>query len=332
MSERRNISRDISDEAARWVADADAGLLTPELEAQLARWLVADPLHLEAYDRANHLWAALDDIEETPGMRPAQQRAVIAEHLPTRRRERRGMWTNRPAIRRRAAAAAAACASLLALLVATDLPLRLRADAVTDVGEQQLVALPDGSTVRLNGRSAIAYDYSPSGRRIELLRGEALFQVAADVQRPFTVAAQGGSARALGTRFIVRDDGDGAIVTVTEHRVLVSFGQQRREVGEGESVAFHAGEGLAGPARVDIADATAWTRGRLVAINRPLADVAAELNRYHAGYIHVSASIAAMPVSGNFRTADPVAALDQLEKALGLHSTRLTNRLIFIHK
>ncbi|WP_434405226.1 FecR family protein [Sphingobium sp. DN12] len=332
MIDRRAISRDISDEAARWVADADAGLLTPKMQAELSLWLAVDPLHQEAYDRANHLWAALDDIEETPGMRPAPRSAAEVQALPARRRPRRRPWLAEPAHRRKITSAAAACAAVAAVLVATDLSMRFRADAMTSVGEQKLVSLPDGSSVHLNTDSAIAYDYSSSGRHIELLKGEASFQVKADPQRPFTVEAHGGTARALGTRFIVRNDSDGATVTVTEHRVLVSFGKHQGVVGEGESVAFDSRHGLSKPGNIEIADAEAWTRGRLIAVNRPLAEVAAELSRYHAGYIHVSDSVATIPVSGNFRTTDPVAALGQLETALGVHSTRLTNRMIFLHK
>jgi transmembrane sensor len=36
-------------------------------------------------------------------------------------------------------------------------------------------------------------------------------------------------------------------------------------------------------------------------------------------------------VSGVFRIDDPVAALDQLQRSLGLRSARLTDRLIFIY-
>jgi len=59
VSERRMISRNFSDEAARWVADVDAGLLTPEMGVHLSRRLEVDQLYPEVYDRTNLLWAAL---------------------------------------------------------------------------------------------------------------------------------------------------------------------------------------------------------------------------------------------------------------------------------
>jgi transmembrane sensor len=60
------------------------------------------------------------------------------------------------------AASLAACAAVLAITVATDLPTRLQADAMTSVGEQKLVSLPDGSTALLDTHSAIAIDYAPA--------------------------------------------------------------------------------------------------------------------------------------------------------------------------
>lgn len=203
---------------------------------------------------------------------------------------------------------------------------------MTATGEQRLVALPDGSTARLNTKSAIAVEYTPDGRRVRLLRGEAEFVVRPDTARPFAVEAAEGEARALGTRFIVREDADGATVTVTEHRVKVSYGGRRRDVDEGEVVHFGPSAGLKPLDRIEVADAEAWTRGRLVVVNRPLGEVVAELGRYHPGYIRVSAEIARLPVSGNFRTDDPVAALEQLRRAVGIGSTQITNRLIFLHR
>jgi transmembrane sensor len=316
--------RRIREEAARWVAQEDIGPLTDQDEAQLSCWLAADPEHQQAYDRARLLWAALDGVEETPQMRPARTGAAIphrARRWPMARPSGKGI-----------AASLAACAAVLAITVATDLPTRLQADAMTSVGEQKLVSLPDGSTALLDTHSAIAIDYAPGARRVRLLMGEAFFTVKADPARAFTVAAKGGSARALGTQFIAQDQADGAVITVTQHRVRVSFKGDHGDIAEGQRLSYDARHGLSAPESIDVADADAWTRGRLVAVNRPLGDIVAEISRYHSGYVHVAPEIAAMPVSGNFRTSDPVAALDQICKALGLSSRRMTNRLIYIYK
>lgn len=229
-------------------------------------------------------------------------------------------------------------ASLLLLLGIgwiDDWPTRLSADAVTETGEQRSVALDDGSFVDLNTDSAIAVDYRPDRRVVRLLKGEALFRVAADADRPFTVEAGGGATTALGTRFIIRRDGDATRVVVTEHRVRVASPRD----AEGQAVSLGVGQGVAyGPAglapvmAVDVQTASAWTRGTLSFVDRPLREVVGELARYHRGYIGIAGdALAGRRVSGVFRADDTLGAVETLQRSLGISSTRITDRLILLH-
>jgi transmembrane sensor len=87
------------------------------------------------------------------------------------------------------------------------------------------------------------------------------------------------------------------------------------------------------PHAVSIAGADAWTRGRIRVLNRPLAEVVAELGRYRHGVIRVvDSDLARRPVSGSFDLHDPVGAIDVIERTLGVTSTRLTDRIILIHQ
>ncbi|MFT3826594.1 MAG: FecR domain-containing protein [Chitinophagaceae bacterium] len=66
------------------------------------------------------------------------------------------------------------------------------------------VALQDGSVVSISGHSAISFyePFSAEARNISLA-GEAVFKVAKDAKRPFTVYANGIATTALGTVFTV---------------------------------------------------------------------------------------------------------------------------------
>jgi transmembrane sensor len=285
--------------AAAWMARREAGDWSAEVQAQCAAWRAADPAHARAFARAEALWAAL------PG-------TVLA--VPPRRRR----W---PAV------ALAACLAL-AFLAGPEAVLRLRADALTGVGERRVVTLPDGSVAMLNTDSAIAVQ----GRTVRLLRGEAAFTVAPDPAHPFTVLSGRGGTTALGTRFIVRQDGDGAGVTVIEHAVRIAEPGHVQVLHEGETLHYDR-EGMTAPRKVEIDEADAWMRGRLRVVNVPLGTVVAELNRYHRGYIGVSdPDLARRPVSGVFRVDDPVGAVDVIQRTLGLATTRLTDRVIFLHR
>ncbi len=105
----------------------------------------------------------------------------------------------------------------------------------TALGEQHSVVLSDGSLVTLNTASEIELHFSSTHRGITLLEGEALFQVAHDVTRPFEVTAGEVTVRAVGTKFNVDRHSQTLKVTVVEGRVEVATGSARIPLSAGES-------------------------------------------------------------------------------------------------
>lgn len=315
MTSGPQIPESIRIEAARWLTERDADLLTEEDEAAFMAWLDADPLHETAYRRLERSWHAA----QPPYVLP-----VVRDNFP----KRGSHWV---------AGAITACLVLGTIGAVYNVPMRLRADAVTATGQQRAITLPDGSIVRLNTASAISVHYDTGRRSVRLLQGEAAFTVAPDRTRPFTVWAGTGATTALGTRFIVRLQGEGADVAVTEHRVRVREASEARApdwsvvVEEGLSVRY----GALGPSpsrRIDPYDAEAWMRGRLVFVDRPLAEVVSEIDRYHPGYIRVVGDeLAKRRFSGVLPLNDPMRALETIQRSLGIGSTRFTDRLIFLH-
>lgn len=83
------------------------------------------------------------------------------------------------------------------------------------------MTLADGSTVDLNARSKLRIEFSGAERRVELLGGQALFQVAKDQNRPFIVRSSHATVRAVGTQFDVYRKAGSTTVTVLEGRVAV---------------------------------------------------------------------------------------------------------------
>jgi transmembrane sensor len=218
------------------------------------------------------------------------------------------------------------------VLLREPLTVQLRADAVTRVGETKSLMLQDGSRIQLNTDSAIAVRFTPEAREIELLAGEAAFEVAHDAQRPFRVHARAGTSTALGTIFQVRMSSEGARVTVTEGRVRVQNGAQSTEIRAGEQLDYRRADLLGRAIGVDIEAASAWRRGRISFIDEPLGEVVKELDRYHRGRIILSDPVlASVPVSGVFETADPLAAVQAIERNLGLHARRFTDYIVVLN-
>lgn len=293
--------RSIREAAAEWAVLLSDGEPDEQRHEALQHWLQADVRHAEALAFAQRTWQALATLPAERHSSPRRAAPVMGgARSAAGRRSRWRRWS------------AAACL-LLALGVGVEqrdrLLLPLLADHRTVTGEVRSLILDDGSEVILDSSSAIRVDFSPAQRRIELLAGSAIFQVAPQVSRPFIVTAAGGSAQALGTRFIVdRQDDQRAWVGVLEHAVEVRAAGQQRRVEEGESVRYSATE-LAG-LQVDLQRATGWQRGVLVFDRVPLQQVVEQLNRYRSGHILISdKALAQREVSGVFR-------LDALDSAL----------------
>ncbi|KTB55548.1 FecR family protein [Pseudomonas allii] len=308
----------ITEEAAEWAVRLHAGALTEQEQAELRHWIACDSRHEAALRFAEQTWAALGEVYKEP---PVNRQRPSAATQPVRGTRRRRPW-------QRAAAVA------LVVVVAgvgwgrgPDLLLRMQADYITEKGEVRTVHLADGSKVELDSGSAIRLDYDGVQRRISLLQGSAIFDVAPRVgeeTRPFVVQSAGGQTRALGTRFVVEREGDSQAWTgVLEHSVEVTLqavpkkGPADRVVKEGQAVRYSTQEGIVPLDQLDVARATSWRRGVLIFDRQPLANVIEQLNRYRPGRVVLTDSaLGDREVSGVFRLDMLDTALDTLTQEL----------------
>ena len=227
------------------------------------------------------------------------------------------------------ARALAHCRALVAALVVivvvtATLPWSLwTADVRTGAGERRTLTLADGSRVILNGRSAINIDVTDRHRRVEVVRGEALFQVARDQAHPFLVRAGDARVRVTGTRFEVHRRDGTVRLTVAEGSVVAGDGHRERHLTADQQVYWRHGR-LGGVEAVD-ADATlAWARGRLVFQDRPLDALLTELRPYHPDrLVLLNDALAGRRVSGTFATNQPEAVLSALTQTLPVRALRL---------
>ena len=100
------------------------------------------------------------------------------------------------------------------------------ASFLTSVGQQSQHILEDGSTIWLNSNSEVLIDFSEQTRRVNLVKGEAHFEVAKDQDRPFEVYASDRLVRAIGTAFSVYRLEDRIEVLVTEGKVELAIANQ----------------------------------------------------------------------------------------------------------
>jgi transmembrane sensor len=189
---------------------------------------------------------------------------------------------------------------------------------VTALGEQRSVTLDDGSLVTLNTSSAIEVRFDEGQRRVALLEGEALFQVAHDAARPFDVTVREVTVRAVGTRFNVDRHSPTTKVMVVEGRVEVSAGASHLPLGAGEQVTLAPQQALK-VSSANVTAGTAWMQRELVFENQPLSEIAAELNRYNRQIIDIQGeTLRAEPVTGMFQSHDPESFLAFVRRIPGV--------------
>lgn len=281
------------EEAARWFARLKTLPVTHGTLNAFFTWR-RERGNAEAFEEAERFWSAAGKV----GERPEILRAV--EAAAGRKARRRGSGVAvRPAFW-----LAASVFLLISVYAGYALLVPGERAFATDTGERRTVALDDGSRLELNSATHVSVHYSRTGRDLELERGQALFNVARDRTRPFTVRTGGAIVTATGTQFDIANRGEQILVTLLEGSVTV-------RAPDGEVRALRTGEQWRWPAnglpvrKVKADDVAAWTHGWVVFDDTPLVDAIAEVNRQGGQRIRLDAAhMGHQRISGSFQAGD----------------------------
>ena len=323
-------SESIERTAADWFVLHDRGLNSAQ-QAEFNRWLKADRRHAENYAEMKEIWEILGRARP-----PVQSVGARSGHS-------RLFWV--PV----ALAAAATIALVFALWRGKSGPNRnFSESAATEIGVLRRLDLPDGSVVKLSADSAVEVSFSSRQRSVLLTRGEANFEVAKNMSRPFVVRVESVYVRAVGTAFDVRLLSDSINVLVTEGRVWVSDSSSGRSLlaatGQGASPVLSAGQGLrvrrsaagnssAAAATVfspeEMKEALAWEERRLFFHDDRLADIVAEFNRFNRHRLAIgSPELAERKFGGTFPANDYEAFVRSLERHYEVTADWLPNETV----
>lgn len=290
----------IDEEALDWVIKLD-GNVSPEEQDAFFEWLATDPLQGEWF--ANH-------------QREYKQFDFLVEWLPEHAERPNPDLLATPLIRRiwfvRVSAMAAAAVLFLGILFWA-LPDKdgsfngfLPQKGLMAM-EYQIHRLLDGSIVELNKGAQIGIRYSSGERRIDLLSGEAYFEVAKNPNRPFIVSARGIDVKAVGTAFNVKLEEDSLEVIVTHGKVLMDSSalvatsdladtlepveiNPELEAGQRSLLSFVTETVLPQVEKVseeEVDEELAWKHQVLEFVERPLSEIVAEFNHYNTRQISI---------------------------------------------
>lgn len=288
--------RHIDDEALDWAirmaepdADWDAFLL----------WLEGDATRSDRYDLAVTM---LDDAAAGIASRPTP--AIVTQSAP-------GLSAPTPPTSRAAGsvaglkrrrwiggAIAAALTGAIGLGVWTQVPQPYA--IATAPGEQRTVTLEDGSSIVLAGASTVTLDHrDPRVAIVE--RGEMLFRVRHDADRPFAVRVGALRLADLGTVFDVKTQGARTRVAVAEGAVMVDPDGAALRLDPGQVVVAEGGTLERGETAAG--DVGGWRDGRLAYDDAPLAEIAADLSRQTGRRIVAGPETAARTFRGTLDVA-----------------------------
>jgi len=351
------LNRLILDEASDWFVDFRVGDVDSTARERFDRWLRQSPEHIRAYMEIANTYMALPalnptrkvDVQELIAYARTEGNIVPFDHA-TRPNQPfspaadsdhalciAGEALGHPSLWSRGSKVIAFAASLAIACVVTGLlawlALQQHSTYATEIGERRSVTLADGSTIDLDAHSKVRIKFSKAERDVELLEGQALFEVAKDRARPFIVRSGAALVRAVGTQFDVYRKKNEITVTVVEGRVAVLTPAEWEAGGEpasgrgprmtqtvsaGEQVTVIDGH-VAEPKRADVAVTTAWTQRRLVFDGSRLSDVVDEFNRHNARQIVIDdRQLDEFHISGVYSSTDPASLIRFLRQQSGI--------------
>lgn len=295
----------------------DAGRPQPPPDAVRA-WL--DAMGEAEVEALADIWAMSRAPEPPPGLADIRRR-LDAEERPATPRWRRG-W----AVPLRAAALLVIGLGLGLLWPrARDAFGPARPPVVVEVpnAATATLELPGGVRVRLNAATRLSYRETRGRVEDVSLDGEAFFQVEHDPDRPFRVHTAAGIVSDLGTEFNVRARENRVAVVVTEGVVALEGAGRTVTIAAGQVAHAVAGAPPSDPEPAGAA-AIAWTEGRLVAVDEPLTDIAAELGRRYGVQVTIGPGLAGARATVTIgRTADARDAVQAICMAIAARCTEV---------
>lgn len=326
----------IRQEAANWLIRIDRGGLSDVERKALSDWLASHPSRRPLLVELARIWGSLDSL------------SVLAELFPDPVTSRVGVDTGGSTRNRVFGALAIVLLMVLTAFMAwpvTQFWQESSADTyMARTGQQSRVILPDGSRMILNTRSEARVFYGARERRVDLLKGEAYFEVRPDARRSFTVTAAAGSVRAVGTAFSVFRQESSVQVLVSEGVVEVALERQRHSQGTvtladqqrwveaGSRVRYQ--DAVSEPETVSAAELgrhLAWTEGRWEFEGETLLAIVGELQRYTDRRIEIrDPEIATLRIGGYFDVGDVEGFLRALEEGFEVRSETDEDGLIVL--
>ncbi|WP_430809668.1 MULTISPECIES: FecR family protein [unclassified Carboxylicivirga] len=213
---------------------------------------------------------------------------------------------------------------------------------ITPKGAEYQVVLPDGTKVWLNSDTKLTYSvpFNDSVRQVEL-KGEAYFDVATNVNKPFVVESGNQSIVVLGTEFNITcySEDVNIVTTLVEGKVKVQQTIDKQRITEdyllpNEQIVFNKETNLLTKQSVDVELYTAWKDGRFKFRNEPLESFLTKVARWYDVEIYITdESIKNLRFTGDLPRYNNMSdILNILEAEMSVHIDIKDDSVIYVSK
>jgi transmembrane sensor len=209
----------------------------------------------------------------------------------------------------------------------------------TPRGGQYQVVLSDGTHVWLNAETTLRFPVAFKGRERKVnLSGEAYFEVAKELRRPFRVVTTGSVVEVLGTQFNVNAYGDEASVrtTLLEGRVGVSSEVDGSDGGlrvltPGQQASVKHDGSVEVDDRADTEEAIAWKNGRFHFNSADIRSIMRQIARWYDAEVIFEGN-PALHFTGQITRRDDVSRVLQMMEMTGEVRFWIEGRRIYVKK
>lgn len=291
----------IVNQASRWLVRLQEGELSEQEQQQLLLWTQQTALHKKVWQNALKLQ---QDLQQLP---PELGSDVLLHTSKFKYRHNKYLWL-------------IACIPVISAMFYLNQQQHWSADYRNGQQQPRRISLPDGGQIVLDAQTAIDVDYSAQQRKIVLRKGQIWIETHADKQhRPFLVYTAQGTAEALGTQYLVKNQDKLTQVAVSQGAVRIQpiqAAEHAQIIQAGVQTQFDQQQ-ISHQSPIDLSQLS-WHQGFLMVNNMPLKDFIARLTVYQKGKIYLPDSLQQVKITGTYPVDNMDKVFSMLEHTYGL--------------
>lgn len=196
----------------------------------------------------------------------------------------------------------------------------------TAIGEKKVLLLPDSSRIWLGANSVLKYpDHFTDSRQVQLVSGEAFFDIAQAPGQPFSVITDSLQVQVLGTSFHIRAYPRQLLeIGVNTGKVSVNKGGQVMDIlTANQLLQVNRNNYTSSRLSVSSPDINGWKQDKIVFDNMPVMDALMLLENYYPVKFHVK-SAPGRQISGSLNMHLTITQIINVLEDLTDHQLKIT--------